>query len=44
MSGTWFWIDIPLCVLLFLAVSGIRRWMVLKHPDTGPDSEFISWD
>jgi len=38
MSGTWLWIDIPLCVLFFLAVSGIPMWMAFKHPDTGPDS------
>ena len=38
MSATWLWIDLPLCVLLFLAVSGIPLWMVFKHPDTGPDS------
>ena len=39
MSGTWLWIDIPLCALLFLAVCGIPLWMVIKHPDTGPNSD-----
>jgi hypothetical protein len=39
MSGTWLWIDIPLCVLLFLAVCGIPLWMVIKHPDTGPNGD-----
>lgn len=38
-SVTWLWVDVPLCVLFFLAVSGIPLWMVIKHPDTGPD-----WD
>ena len=38
MSGTWLWIDIPLCLLLFLAISGIPLWMVFKYPDTGPYS------
>jgi hypothetical protein len=32
----WFWLNIPLCTLLFAAVSGIPLWMVIKHPDTGP--------
>ncbi len=39
MSGTWLWIDIPLCALFFLAVCGIPLWMVIKHPDTGPNSD-----
>jgi hypothetical protein len=38
-SVTWLWVDIPLCVLFFLAVSGIPLWMVIKHPDTGPSSD-----
>ncbi|MGP7998474.1 MAG: hypothetical protein ACLPKI_14290 [Streptosporangiaceae bacterium] len=32
----WFWLNIPLCTLIFAAVSGIPLWMVIKHPDTGP--------
>lgn len=36
MSGSWLWVDIPLCVLIFLAVCGIPLWMVFKHPDHGP--------
>lgn len=41
MSATWLWIDIPLCALFFLAVCGIPLWMVIKHPDTGPNSDGI---
>jgi hypothetical protein len=37
MSTTWLWIDIPLCALFFLAVCGIPLWMVIRHPDTGPN-------
>jgi hypothetical protein len=38
-SVTWLWVDVPLCVLFFLAVSGIPLWMVIRHPDTGPDRD-----
>jgi hypothetical protein len=34
---TWFWLNIPLAAVLFLAMSGIPLWLVIKHPDTGPD-------
>lgn len=33
---TWFWMNIPLAVLFYLAVTLIPLWMVFKHPDTGP--------
>jgi hypothetical protein len=33
---TWFWMNIPLAVLFFLAWTLIPVWMVFKHPDTGP--------
>lgn len=32
----WFWMNIPLAVLCFLAWTLIPLWMVFKHPDTGP--------
>jgi hypothetical protein len=38
---TWFWLNIPLGALLFLAMSGIPFWMVIRHPDNrpaGPDA------
>ncbi len=33
---TWFWLNIPLAALIFLAVSGIPLWMVLRYGETGP--------
>lgn len=30
----WFWLNIPLCALIFGAVCGIPVWLVIKHPDT----------
>jgi hypothetical protein len=33
---TWFWLNIPLCALIFGAVCGIPVWLVIKHPDTAP--------
>lgn len=33
---TWFWMNIPLSVLLFGTVTGIPLWLVIMHPDTGP--------
>jgi hypothetical protein len=30
----WFWLNIPLCALIFGAVCGIPLWLVIKHPDT----------
>jgi hypothetical protein len=38
---TWFWLNIPLGALFFLAISGIPFWMVIRHPDhrqAGPDA------
>ncbi len=29
----WFWLNIPLCALIFSAVCGIPLWLVIKHPD-----------
>jgi hypothetical protein len=34
----WFWLNMPLAALIFAAVAGIPLWMVIKHPDTGPDA------
>ena len=33
----WILLNIPLCAVFFLAVAGIPLWMVVRHPDTGPD-------
>jgi hypothetical protein len=35
MMGTWFWLNIPLCAVIFSAMVGIPLWMVIKRPDTG---------
>jgi hypothetical protein len=32
----WFWLNIPACALIFLAVAGIPLWMVLTRPDEEP--------
>lgn len=33
--STWFWLNIPLCAVIFAAIVGIPLWMVFKRPDTG---------
>jgi hypothetical protein len=38
----WFWLNIPLCTLIFAAVSGIPLWMVIKHPDTAPQARLVA--
>jgi hypothetical protein len=35
-SMTWFWLNIPLDAVFFLAVVGIPMWLVRRHPETGP--------
>jgi hypothetical protein len=34
---TWFWLNIPIGAVLFVAMVGIPLWLVIKHPDTGPE-------
>ena len=34
---TWFWLNIPACVLVFGAVVGIPLWIVLKRPEIDGD-------
>ena len=29
----WFWLNVPLMAVFFLAVAGIPLWLVLKRPD-----------
>jgi hypothetical protein len=36
MFVSWLWLNLPLDVLFFAAMSGIPLWLVLRHPDTGP--------
>ena len=35
--GTWFWLNIPICVAIFSAIVGIPMWLVFKRPDTGQE-------
>lgn len=32
----WFWLNIPLAAVIFLAITSIPLWMVIRHPDTEP--------
>ena len=32
----WFWLNIPLGAVFFLAIAGIPLWMVIRHPDHRP--------
>jgi hypothetical protein len=32
----WFWLNVPLMILMFGAVCGIPVWLVIKRPDTVP--------
>jgi hypothetical protein len=34
----WFWLNIPLAVAFFAIWTGVPLWLVLKHPDIGPQS------
>jgi hypothetical protein len=31
------WLNIPLAILVFLAIVGIPLWMTFKRPEKGPD-------
>jgi hypothetical protein len=30
---SWFWLNVPLMIVFFLATAGIPLWLVLRHPD-----------
>jgi hypothetical protein len=34
----WFWMNIPPIALIFVIWTGVPLWLVLKHPDTAPES------
>jgi hypothetical protein len=34
----WFWLNIPLATVFFLAMTLIPLWLVIKHPDSHPDA------
>ena len=33
---SWAWLNIPMGVLIVLAIAGIPMWLVIKHPDARP--------
>ena len=33
---SWFWLNIPIGAVFFLAITGLPLWMVIRHPDHGP--------
>jgi len=34
---SWVWLNIPLGVMVVLAIVGVPIWLVLKHPDARPE-------
>jgi hypothetical protein len=34
---TWIWLNIPAAALFVGLWAGVPLWMVLRHPDVGPD-------
>jgi hypothetical protein len=34
----WFWMNIPLAAMIFAIWTGVPLWLVLRHPDRGPES------
>ena len=32
----WFWLNIPLDAVFFLAITAIPLWVVIRHPDYRP--------
>jgi hypothetical protein len=37
----WLWLNIAICAPIFLAITGIPLWIVIRRPDTGPS--FVSY-
>ncbi len=37
--STYIWLNVPLMALIFLAISVIPLWMVIKRPDTRQEVE-----
>jgi hypothetical protein len=37
--STYLWLNVPIAAVIFLAMSLIPLWMVIKHPDTGEEIE-----
>lgn len=38
----WFWLNVPLMAVFFLAMTGVPLWLVFKHPDSSPDRGVMS--
>ena len=34
---SWFWLNVPAAAVIFSAMSGIPLYMVLRHPNWGPE-------
>jgi hypothetical protein len=37
----WFGMNIPLAATIFAIWTGVPLWLVLRHPDTGPESRVL---
>jgi hypothetical protein len=37
----WFWLNVPPAALIFLAMTLIPLWLVIKRPDTGPQATLM---
>ena len=35
---SWLWLNIPLAAVFFLATTMIPLWLVIKHPDSRPET------
>jgi hypothetical protein len=40
--ASWFWLNVPLMAVFFLATVGIPLWLVLKRPDRAPREQQAS--
>ncbi len=40
--ASWFWLNVPLMAVFFLATAGIPLWLVLKRPDRAPGDQQAS--
>ncbi len=34
----WFWINMPLAAMFFIAMTAIPLWLSFRRPDTGPNA------
>lgn len=40
----WFWLNMPLAAVFFLAITGVPLWLVIRHPDAAPAAETAGRD